>query len=940
MSDEPIKENRSETEAEQDEAEPQVREASASLHARVEQLEQTVAELDDTAQAFKLLAEKQAAEINAKEILLARKTEYVDELLEQIKVLTSKLEAKTVETQVLESRILKVTAQADELREQVKKDEEDFAMVCAALDAREQTLVKKNQELTAATEAEKQLRKELDRHQGTIRRLEKNVEDLQPEKMDACLSPRSFHENQLIRLRDDAIEAKTREVWLLSGQNDQLRVQLDELEAALEQLQRNVISKENDLVRRQRKIDRLEAEIDALQVSRSQAEGREKAMEIATTQNEKLLQALEAQERTAEELRARLEDSERECDQLRSSHRDHIARSAESEVEVLHRTRQAEEKASAVNALQEKLRRERKLLQDELSSSQLNYQMEIEKVQSELVMRRNKQYDLTLKLQDVEARLHEAVDRRENAEEQLLAAQSRMQELERVLRDSLEWKKQLEMDISSHKESAAESTEKQAKLLAETTREVAVLQKQLQEMNAGLTRKLAQEKQQGLRHRETKHLLSTQEALTIEQKERIHRLVRDVNRESQARAAAELEKTLLKEQLETLRQQTESAIRECLEQKLQVQHKRQQLAEKLTELTAEFHTVQSAKSKLVCKFAEAFTKATSYAETVVWPVSDCLDMRECWLVDDDLRPLLKMLDAVGAGKLRRVDFRYNRITGEGMGHLVIFLKKLLLSLANVDSNRASGISEVDLRQNCISLDGIRAVAKGLETLISGQNSNNRTVANTLKSVAVTEDGRIEVFAAGIGSRNFAQDSTTFTDPVLVVDISANIDAHWLVVESRRFQAQYRRSTDGPSVGNNNHSYVGAAQLLSDVLFSRDKSLQEIYGLDLVSAFMGNEKPGLASSLRGSVAGTFRRKSASTDSPARVVPASPRAQLSLSSEAASALFVPAKRAGSASPRTGLQDREVADQLPAVGGPVKDSNSAARLSTSVSLPRLSG
>ncbi|KAJ8507927.1 hypothetical protein ON010_g18921 [Phytophthora cinnamomi] len=355
----------------------------------------------------------------------------------------------------------KSNVQTEELREQVKKDEEDFAMVCSALDAREQTLVKKTQELAAAVETEKRLRKELDRHQGTIRRLEKNVEELQPEKADACLSPRSFHENQLIRLRDDAIEAKTREVWLLSGQNDQLRVQLDELEAALEQLQRNVISKENDLVRRQRKIDRLEAEIDALQVSRSQAEGREKAMEIATTQNEKLLQALEAQEQNADELKARLEDSERECEQLRNSHREHIARSAESEVEVLHQTRQAEEKASAVTSLQEKLRRERKALQEELSSSHLNYQMEIEKVQSELVMRRNKQYDLTLKLQDVEARLHEAVDRRESADEQLLAAQCRMQEFERVLQDSLEWKKQLEAELASQKESAVASDAKQ-----------------------------------------------------------------------------------------------------------------------------------------------------------------------------------------------------------------------------------------------------------------------------------------------------------------------------------------------------------------------------------------------------------------------------------------------------------------------------------------------
>ncbi|KAG3089972.1 hypothetical protein PC122_g7646 [Phytophthora cactorum] len=809
-----------------------------AVHTRIQQLKQTVVELDDAAQAFKLLAEKQVAEINAKEILLTRKTEYVDELLEQIKALTTKLEAKTNETRAMEARMHKVNSQMEELREQVKKDEEDFAMVCAALDAREQILVNKNGELTAAIETEKQLRKELDRHQGTIRRLEKNVEDLQPEKADACLSPRSFHENQLIRLRDDAIEAKTREVWLLSGQNDQLRVQLDELEAALEQLQRNVISKENDLVRRQRKLDQLEAEIDALQVSRSQAEGREKAMEIATTQNEKLLQALEAQERDAEELKARLDDRDRECEQLRGSHRDHIARSAESEVEVLHRTRQAEEKASAVSALQEKLRRERKLLQEELSSSHLNYQMEMEKLQGELVMRRNKQYELTLKLQGVEARLHEAVDHRENAEEQLMAAQSRMQELERVLQDSLECKKQLETQLSSQKINASEEFEKQNKLLIGAKNEIAVLQKQIEEMKEGMANRLALEKQRELRNRETKQLLSAQEALTLEQKERIHRLVKDVNRESQARAAVELEKTLLRDQLKALRQQCESNIRECMEQKKQIQDKRQKLAQKFTELTTEFHALQSAKSKLVYKYADVFGKAVSNG--VVWPSSDCLELRECWLVDDDLRSILKMLDSERVGRLQRVDMRYNRLTSEGMGRLLVFLKKLVSGLVNV----ASGFREIDLRHNCVSLDGIRVVAKGLETLISSKSTN--TGMSGLKSVAVTDEGRIEVFAGAENralSTSYGVQDPVSPIPILVVDISENVDADWLVAESRRFQAQYRRrGRDLNDPATNNNRSNGAAQLLNDALFSsRDKSLEEIYGFDLVRAFMGDDK---------------------------------------------------------------------------------------------------
>ncbi|GMF51473.1 unnamed protein product [Phytophthora fragariaefolia] len=921
----------------------------------VRQLQETVAELEDAAQAWKLLAEKQAAEINAKELLLARKSEHVDELLEQLKALASRLEAKAADVHAHELKAAKAVARADELQKQVEKDEEDFAVVCAALDAREQTLEKKSQELAAAAEAEKHMRKEIERQQNTIRRLEKSVEDLQPETADACLSPRSFHENQLIRLRDDAIEAKTREVWLLSGQNDQLRVQLDELEAALEQLQRNVISKENDLVRRQRKIERLEAEIDALQVSRSQAEGREKAMEIATTQNEKLLQALEAQERNAEELKARLEDCERECEQLRSSHRQHIARSAESEVEVLHRTRQAEEKASAVAALQGKLRRERKVLQEELSSSHLNYQMEIEKVQSELVMRRNKQYDLTLKLQDVEARLHEAVDRRESAEEQLLAAQCRMQELERVLHDSLEWKKQLETELASQKESVAASEQKHNSVLAEAKREITVLQNQLEKMKEGLTRKLVQEKQQELRHRETKQLLGAQEALSLEQKERIHRLVRDVNRESQARAAVELEKSLLKDQLEALRQQSEHVIRDCMEQKQQVIDKRQQLAAKFTELTAEFHAVQKAKSKLVCKFADLFTRfgAMALSNGVEWPSSDCLEMRECWLVDEDLRPVLKMLDSEGAWRLQRIDLRYNRLTSEGMARLLVFLKKLIVGLAASDTSNGSRTQEIDLRQNCISLDGIRVVAKGLESIISSNNS--ACALFFLKSVAVTDDGRIEVFATNAAGNNrtantnYEVQDTDSPPPILVIDVSENFDADWLIAESRRFQTQHRRRGKDTGGGdelfanNNRRNVGGAAQVLNEVLSSsRGKVLEEIYGLDLVNAYMGNDKPGTISNSKGGAAGIARRKSTSTDNsvhgalassqtslPPSIMNASPRSETGVFSR---------KRVEN-SPRTGPEMSSSTDQLPVVGNYVRDGNSSRHLSASVSLPKLS-
>lgn len=64
----------------------------------------------------------------------------------------------------------------------------------------------------SASDTEKQVCKELDRSQEIVRRLEKTVEDLHPERAGAGLSPK--YENQPVQLCDDAIGAKTRDVLL------------------------------------------------------------------------------------------------------------------------------------------------------------------------------------------------------------------------------------------------------------------------------------------------------------------------------------------------------------------------------------------------------------------------------------------------------------------------------------------------------------------------------------------------------------------------------------------------------------------------------------------------------------------------------------------------------------------------------------------------------
>lgn len=864
--------------------------------ARVRELEADFVELNETAHAFKLLNEKQVAEINAKELLLARKNERIDELLQQLKARDTQLEAKDNALEERDAATKQLQVDIEELHDQLKKEEEDFSMVTATLEAKEQALGKKTQELLTASEIEKQVRKELNRSQVFIRKLEKNVEDLHPEQADVCLSPRSFHENQLIQLRDDAIGAKTREVWLLTGQNDQLRVQLDDLEAAMDQLQTNFISQENDVVRKQRKIDKLEMEIEALQASKSQAEGREKAMEIATTQNQKLLLALEAQERTNEELLERAEFMERECKQLRKTHFSFLEKSAVNEVEVIHKTKEAEEKTSIVNNLQLKLQRERKVLQQELATARLNYQMEIEKMQSELVMRRNKQYELTLKLQDVEARLHAADDGFEATSEQLLATRCRMEELERVLHDALQWKSHLEQQLALQTMEAAQNSDAQHKQIQEALCEIVTLKAQLKELKDGLVKKTSQEKHLERQIYDFKQLVDSKEALVREQRDRINRLVQEVNRESQTRAEVELEKQLLHDQLEKLREQMEGAMRGFEDQKRRLDDKLTVLQEKFEQLESEYTKEQVGKSKLVIKFADAFVAATSSVNRNTWVALESLDLRECWLADHDLLPLLRMFEHA-PDALTRVDLRSNRITQDGMRVLALFVKKLAGWLSGTVSGGGSQcrVRDIDLRHNFISLDGVRAVASGIESLVASNSGNNNSnmSASSIKSVVVKSGGRIECFAD-------AKAEQMGGIPLLIVDITANFDAEVLVTEARKINRRRGRDWDaGGGIGNNNNSHSTGATANKDT--SRDLQLQEVYGVDLVSTLLGSDN--------GVVSGNnSRRKSALYEKNKFITPTP-----SLSSSNS--------------------------QLPPVS-PFASEGTSARLSLSLSLPKLNG
>jgi chromosome segregation ATPase len=725
--------------------------------------DETIQQLNETAHSFKLLNEKQQAEINAKELLIIRKNERIEELIQELKDREAEIQVKTRESAGMQSRLNLLQVEVDDMREQLEKEEEEFSMLHAAIDAKDQALTKKIEELRESNEIEEKLRKELDRHQVIIHRLEKSVEEMNPECADACLSPRSFTENQLINLRDEAITVKTKELWLLSGQNDQLRIQLDELESEIERLQTSYILKENDIARKDRKIEKLESEIESLHVMRKQTEGREKAIEIATTQNSKLLQVLQCEEARNAELKRALEAAEVELRQLQSNHRIFLEKSATTEVEVLQKTREADEKSSALCTLQEKLNKERKELHQELLDSRTKYVAEIDKIQSELVMRRNKQYELTLKLQDAEGKVHETQDQLEMTSEQLLATRCRMEELEHILAESINLKKHLEDELEKRTNHAKAVTDEYDKALKLGQAECTALRMQLEELKEAIIRSMEQMKKNDEKIVQWKELLAGKERLLVEQKERINRLVQEVNRESKGRTEAEMEKVLFKEQLEKIRSQMEISIKEAHDQNRKIEEKAKVLAERYLQLETEYSHEQIGKSKIVYKFADVLLKLPASL------TASTLDLKECWLSDHDIVPIFNMLEntsgSLGGARIMRLDLRSNRITQDSA--------KIILSYF---SKKPRELRDVDLRNNYISIEGIRMLASGLES-------------SWVCHVMVKFGGKIECYDEEItyepvteeeNAINCMRSTTSIPSPVLVIDISSNSDPSKLV----------------------------------------------------------------------------------------------------------------------------------------------------------------
>ncbi|RHY81208.1 hypothetical protein DYB26_006406 [Aphanomyces astaci] len=395
--------------------------------------------LNETAKAFQFQVASLQGQLTLATNQLAQRDMVVHDLQQHVQDL------KNASADQVPSQLALQKATLDEVEGQLKTADAEFEALRATFEAKDTV----SYECIKLNELIVRLQNEASQLNVVIRRQDKQLQEKATATVttDACLSARDYSENQLISLRDDAIEAKAKELKLVTDANDGLRAQLDALE--------------------------IEVEID---------------VELKT----------KALERQSQNLTTSLE----------------------------------------------KLQVEREGIREELSATRLKARVEVEGMQGELIQRRTKQYELTLKLHETESQLHTLRSTTEGLDEELQATRSRMHELDRLYADAKRWKADMTATLDAMSQ---ENSHLQRTLAVDTKRfqvESAALHDQLKELERFVqTQAIQLGKADDAKASAAQDMQKMNHQIEGMQ-ERIHGLVAEANAETKRRVGVEMELTV------------------------------------------------------------------------------------------------------------------------------------------------------------------------------------------------------------------------------------------------------------------------------------------------------------------------------------------------------------------------------------------------------------
>jgi len=396
---------------------------------------------------------------------------------------------------------------------------------------------------------------------------------------------------------NEALKMKDEQMRILSQQNSQLLSNLDKVEEDANniQLEKLAVEEENRTLRDSNFELQSKARAADAQLKKSQAENadKDKQLKIMTDQNAELLRLLETEEAQTAKLASENDSFRKELEALRGKYGALLTTAKTHEEMATRAAREGQLRAEEVRLL----RAEVEQLKNNNAELKMKTQVELEALQEQLRVRKEKQYQLLEKLQGQEEAKRQAEDQVTGMEDKLRQLHSKNVEIDTQLqvesrgrRNQEDANKQLTVELSN---TIANNKELQAKIeKSEQERlrmeaEARDSGEQLREMAEKVFQLLERLKLAELGKTKAMEALQKKEQEMIALKKKNSRLIKESTKEGKARVKAELDKKVLQDQIRALKKHNSQLSQRCREEvklKIKEHEEREQAEEKVKTL--------------------------------------------------------------------------------------------------------------------------------------------------------------------------------------------------------------------------------------------------------------------------------------------------------------------------------------------------------------------
>lgn len=392
----------------------------------------------------------------------------------------------------------------------------------------------------------------------------------------------------------EALAMKDEQLRILSEQNGKLLVSLDKVEeeANTIQMEKLAVEQENRTLRDNNFELQSKARAAETSAKRMQTEvaDKEKQLRIMTDQNSELLRLLESEEGLTAQLQNEVAELRAELDELRQKHGALLTTAKTHEEMSTKAAREGQLRAEEIRLL----RTETEQLKQQNAELKMKTQVEVEALQEQLRVRKEKQYQLLEKLQAQEEAKRQAEDQVTGMEEQLRGLHAKNVDLEtqlqletRVKQNLEESNKDLQLtngNLQSHNSDLQVKIERSEKERLRMEAEARDSGDQLREMAEKVFQLLERLKLAELGKTKSMEALKKKEQDMISLQKKNARLIKESTEEGRARVKAELDVKVLQDQVRVHKKQNAQLAQKAKEEaqeKVRAKEDVEQMVEKV-----------------------------------------------------------------------------------------------------------------------------------------------------------------------------------------------------------------------------------------------------------------------------------------------------------------------------------------------------------------------